>query len=408
MNRLLKLLGSLLGLLALAALVVVLTITLRDLRASPQPASQPASSLFQSPIETPTQPPYPPPETPTPPQPGTPTAVPTPPGLRAENIRIEKEVQLTFEGPNSIFPNIAWSPQSDAILVSKPNGRTIEAGTATYLLGDLWLIPLDGTAPRKLVDDANWAEWSKGGQWIAYGSLTGPTTQEVYTMRSDGSSVLKVADADRAPVGWFPNNEIAYVRHGELWVAGPRRENPRAILPTLGLESSRDDTFRLSPTGQHLAYLRQSTLLLIKIGTTQPIEVTNMLISNHGYWPDLEWSRDGRWLVYIERSGSVEQLRVVDTESMRASTVYATEDLHLKRPSWVPGSQVIIFFGYPYGTETFDCCAKVFAIDADGTGLNDLTGDRVPQQYPEISPDGTKIAFFRAGNLWVGFLNTRR
>ena len=404
MKRLLSITGGLLGLLVLGALAVALALTFGGLRKGAEPVSQ----VFQSPIETPPQPPYPPPGTPTPPQPGTPTAVPTPPGLRAENIRIEKEVQLTFEGPNSIFSNIAWSPQSDAILVSKPNGRTIETGTATYLLGDLWLIPLDGTAPRKLAVNANWGEWSKGGQWIAYGSLTGPTTQEVYTMRGDGSSALKVADADRAPVGWLPSNEIAYVHHGELWVAGPRQENPRAILPTLGLESSRDDTFRLSPAGQHLAYLRQSTLLLIKMGTAQPIEVTNTLISNRGYQPDLAWSRDDRWLVYIERSGSVEQLRVVNTDSMRASTVYAAEGFHLRRPSWIPSSQVIIFSGYPRGAETFDCCAKVFAINADGTGLNDLTGDQIPQQYPEISPDSTKVAFFRAGNLWVGFLNTGR
>ncbi len=227
-------------------------------------------------------------------------------------------------------------------------------------------------------------------------------------MWSDGSSVLKVADADRAPVDWLPRNEIAYVHHGQLWVAGPRRENHRAILPTLGLHASRDDTFLLSPAGLHLAYPRRSTLLLVKIGTAQPIEVTNMLISNHGYRPDLAWSRDGRWLVYIERSGPVEQLRVVNTDSMHPSTVYAAEGLHLRQLSWIPSSQVIIFFAYPRGAETFDCCAKVFAINADGTGLNDLTGDRTPRQYPEISPDGTKIAFFQAGNLWVGFLNTGR
>jgi len=404
MKRILNIVGGLLGLLALGALVVALALTFGGLPREAKPASQ----AFQSPIETPTQPPYPPPGTPTPPQPETPTAVPTPPGLRAENIRIEKEVQLTFEGQNSIFSNIAWSPQSDAILVSKPNGRTIETATATYLLGDLWLIPLDGTAPRKLAANANWGEWSEGGQWIAYSSLTGPATQEVYTMRGDGSSVLKVADADRAPVDWLPSNEIAYVHHGQLWATGPRRENPRAILPTLSLESSRDDTFLLSPTGQQLAYLRQSTLLLIRMGTTQPTELTNTLISNHGYRPDLAWSRDGRQLVYIERSASVVQLQVVDTERMYINTVYVAEGFHLRRPSWIPGSQVILFSQYPRGTDTFDCCAKIFAINADGTGLNDLTGDRVPQQYPEISPDGSKIAFFRLGNLWVGFLNIGR
>ena len=59
MRRILRLFGSLLGLLALAALVLVLTIAFRQLRGEEQPASQ----LFQSPIQTPT----PPRATPTPP-----------------------------------------------------------------------------------------------------------------------------------------------------------------------------------------------------------------------------------------------------------------------------------------------------------------------------------------------------
>ncbi len=59
MRRMLKLFGSLLGLVALAALVLVLTIAFRQLRGEEQPASQ----LFQSPIQTPT----PPRATPTPP-----------------------------------------------------------------------------------------------------------------------------------------------------------------------------------------------------------------------------------------------------------------------------------------------------------------------------------------------------
>lgn len=71
MRQTLKLFGSLLGLLALAVLVVVLTTTFQSLE-----KSQPGSALFQSPIETPTPPPYPLPRTPTPPY-STATALPT-------------------------------------------------------------------------------------------------------------------------------------------------------------------------------------------------------------------------------------------------------------------------------------------------------------------------------------------
>jgi len=59
MRRILKFFGSLLGALALAALVIILAMTFQSLKGEPQSAS----SLFQSPIKTPT----PPHATPTPP-----------------------------------------------------------------------------------------------------------------------------------------------------------------------------------------------------------------------------------------------------------------------------------------------------------------------------------------------------
>ena len=66
--------------LLLGALVIVLLVDLNSLgRSSVGLMAQ----AFQSPVETPTHPPYPPPGTPTPSQPGTPTAMPTPPGFRA-------------------------------------------------------------------------------------------------------------------------------------------------------------------------------------------------------------------------------------------------------------------------------------------------------------------------------------
>ncbi len=394
MKRLLNVAGGLLSLLALTVLVIALVLAFGGLQGGTGQPSQTA----QPSVQVPTSPPYPPP--------GTPTAVPTPrPGIRAEKLRIEKEVQLTFEGPNSIFPNISWSPQSNAILASKPNGQTIKTATTTYLLGDLWLIPLDSTVPRKLAANADWGKWSRGGQWIAYGSLIGPATQEVHIMRDDGSDALKVTTADRSSVDWLSSDEIVYVKDSQLWVVGLQGKNPQAVFPAVSLDSSQDDTFLLSPTGLQLAYLRRSTLTLIGVNGTEPIELTSKLDSNHGNRPDLAWSPNDQRLAYIELGASAPQLQVINVKDMRVNTVYTAEGSHLRRPSWLSSSRVIFFSRYPTGTETFACCAKIFAINDDGTGLNDLTGDRAPQQYPEVSPDGTKIAFFREGDLWVAFLS---
>ncbi len=352
MKRLLNVAGGLLSLLALTVLVIALVLAFGGLQGG---TGQPSQTVQPS-VQVPTSPPYPPP--------GTPTAVSTPrSGIRAENIRIEKEVQLTFEGPNSIFPNISWSPQSNAILVSKPNGQTIRTATTTYLSGDLWLIPLDGTVPRKLAANADWGKWSRGGQWIAYGSLIGPATQEVHIMRDDGSDALKVTTADRSSVDWLSGDEIVYVKDSRLWVVGLQGKNPQAVFPTVSLDSSQDDTFLLSPTGLQLAYLRRSTLTLIGGNGTEPIELTSKLDSNHGNRPDLAWSPNGQWLAYIELGTSVPQLQVINVKDMRVNTVYTAEGSHLRRPSWLSSSRVIFFSRYPTGAETFACCAKIFAIN---------------------------------------------
>lgn len=68
MKRILRIAGSLLGLLALGVLTVALALTFGGLGRG----AEPVSWMFQSPIETPTQPPYPPPATPSKPTPLTP------------------------------------------------------------------------------------------------------------------------------------------------------------------------------------------------------------------------------------------------------------------------------------------------------------------------------------------------
>jgi TolB protein len=80
-------------------------------------------------------------------------------------------------------------------------------------------------------------------------------------------------------------------------------------------------------------------------------------------------------------------------------------DIH---PSWSPDGTKIAFSrfilkeGADFASLTYDYIAHLFVMNADGTGLKQLTHGSVGDIRPAWSPDGTKIAFNRRpGILWL-------
>jgi len=406
MKRILKFGVSLLGLLALAALVIALTTTFRNLRGE----SQPGSSLFQSPIETPTQPPYPPPGTPTPPQPGTPTVVPTPPGLRAENIRIEKEVQLTFEEGNVFSSWIAWSPDGDKVLVNKYNGQTIKGENVTFLLTDIWEIPLTGGNPRLVVSNAYGGIWSPNGRKLLYFSLSAPDRQDIYVSDEDGTNAVKIASGSPTPAWWLNDANIVYVDQGRLWVANVVQRRSQILNEHLDLTPARanrwNKPYAPSPASDRLAYIDGFRLFVMGISEAAGHPIADNLSPGSYSKPNLAWSPRGRHLAYVayvtDEEGYKPGLWLVDAEGTnpRLLAVGQTTDW-FERPFWFPGETILGFSQFSGGTDKH---FKIYLVNTDGTGLTDLTGPRGSQQFPALSPDGKKIAFWREGNLWAAFL----
>jgi hypothetical protein len=185
--------------------------------------------------------------------------VPTPPGLRAENIRIEREVQLTFEEGNLFSSWIAWSPDGDKVLVNKYNGQTIQGENVTFLLTDIWEISLSGGASRQVVSNAYGGIWSPNGWKLLYFSLTAPDRQDIYVSDEDGTNAIKIASGSPTPAWWLNDANIVYVDQGRLWVANVAQRRSQILNEHLDLTPARanrwNKPYALSPESERLAYI---------------------------------------------------------------------------------------------------------------------------------------------------------
>ncbi len=402
MRRRVSIVDRLLGMLALGTLIVILSLTFLG-------EAKPGSQALQSPIETPMQPPYPPPATPTPPQPGIPTAVPTPPGLRAENIRIQREVQLTFEEGNVFSSWIAWSPNGDTVLVDKYNGQTIEGDNVTFLLTDIWEMPLSGGNPRLVVSNAYGGIWSPNGRQLLYFSLTAPDRQDIYVRDKDSTNAVKIASGSPTPAWWLNDANIVYVDQGRLWVANVAQRRARILNEHVDLTPVRanrwNKPYALSPESGRLAYIDGSQLFVMGISEAPRHPIADNVSPGSSSKPNLAWSPRGRHLAYIayvpDEEGYKPGLWLVDAEGVPHLLATGQTTDWFERPFWFPGETILGVSQFSGGTDKH---FKIYLINTDGTGLTDLTGSRGAQQFPALSPDGKKIAFWREGNLWVAFL----
>ena len=68
-------------------------------------------------------------------------------------------------------------------------------------------------------------------------------------------------------------------------------------------------------------------------------------------------------------------------------------------PAWSPDGEQIAFVGRAAPPWVDDSDAEIFVVSADGTGLRQLTLNRVPDKTPSWSPDGSRIAFERMGGV---------
>ena len=269
--------------------------------------------------------------------------------------------------PTSLPPTLTSTPSLTQTRTPLPTLSGSGGGVIAYCFAppsgrmQINVINVDGSDDRALINyrsGVNHLDWSPDGQKIAAVSYMDSsfTTWSIYVFNADGSNPLRltnttgVADSDPA---WSPDGaQILFTRiefissyhfRSDLWLMNADGSEQRLLVPG-GFVG------KWFPDGSRIIYTA---------------------------------NRTGNYEIYIANIDGTNERRLTDTS---ADESY---------PSWSPDSNRIVFtastgeWNSPDSQNTFE----IFIMNADGSGMRQLTNNTATDVYPRWSPDGSLLVF---------------
>lgn len=302
--------------------------------------------------------------------------------------------------------NAGKEAQDHILFVSDRGGQTSDTGTP---LNDIYAMNADGTEVTNLTGTPaavyrHLALSPDGGNVVFESDRSG--CSNVWVMGTDGTDAVRLTGApgercNEAP-RWSPDGSMiafhtsreSIDRSWEVYVMNADGSDPHNVSDNGGVaETATDFAHVWTPTGQVVFHHQTSGPMQAYVVNADGTGLQPMFDAADGYAPF--WSPNGSRVAFMSERDGNREIYVMNADGTGAQNLtddagtdtFNRDDLYSFVDPWSPDGTRLAFMSDRNGNQ------DVYVMNADGTGLVNLTNDPGNDRFDCWSPDGSQIVF---------------
>jgi len=242
-----------------------------------------------------------------------------------------------------------WSPDGKRVYF---RGKTnIESVAAEG--GDERPVPIGYKIPLTVWFPSGSNEVSRDGKSIVFAggyhkSEQHPGLSGIFIVPSEGGEARQIAvPGDGVPLNpsWSPDGKwLAYTNTNSIWIVASEGGSPRQL--TTAADQVAENELRWSPDGKTIAYFGADKTLRLTAVTVGPSQVlTRIPLAN--YFLGLSWSPDGSKLAYT----TIEKAWIISASGGEPREIPVGFEGRMTQIDWSPDGRNLVFMGATGGEE---------------------------------------------------------